>query len=51
VSVCRCESCERQVDTDFELGEEINDKFYCELCAEKEGLQHDESLHTSEDKR
>lgn len=34
MSIMRCESCERQVDTDFEEGGEINGDFYCDTCME-----------------
>lgn len=32
MSVVRCDRCEKLEDTDYEIGEWINDKYICEDC-------------------
>ena len=34
MSICRCERCERLVDTDFEEGYWDDMDFYCDNCAD-----------------
>ncbi len=35
MSVIRCDSCEKQIDTDYEETEPIGDKEYCIPCYEE----------------
>ncbi len=45
MSICRCDRCERLVDTDDEVGDMImvgnSERWWCDRCMEDVGPDHD----------